>query len=62
MQIFIKSEAGEHVYDRNWYSMIDKDDCSIGSAGIFHLSKAIWKKLDWLTMSKLFFIKVPMCL
>jgi hypothetical protein len=39
------------------YSIVYVADCSIGSTGILHLSKAKWGRLDALTLSILLFIK-----
>jgi hypothetical protein len=37
--------------------MNDIDECAIGSSGILHLTKAKWRKLDYISLSKAFFIK-----
>jgi hypothetical protein len=39
------------------YSMFYVEDCDIGGAGIIHLSKAKWGRLNYLTLSILLFIK-----
>jgi hypothetical protein len=40
------------------YSILYADNCSIGSAGILHLSKAKWGKLDFLLLGIFLFIKI----
>jgi hypothetical protein len=37
--------------------MIYIDDCAIGSSGILHLSKAKWRKLYYISLSKIPLIK-----
>jgi hypothetical protein len=39
------------------YLIVYLDQCSIGSAGIFHLSKAKWGRLDNVSLGKTLLIK-----
>jgi hypothetical protein len=56
-QIFIESETGLFKIDVSLYEIIYEGKCSIGSAGVLHLSKAKWGQLDQLIFGKAIIIK-----
>jgi hypothetical protein len=59
MQIFVESEVNSYKIHLLGYSMIYKDNCSIGSAGVRHLSKAQWRRADYVTLGNMIFMKEP---
>jgi hypothetical protein len=44
------------------YTCIYLDDCSIGNAGVIHLSKTKWRIIDHLAIGIAYFIKERMYL
>jgi hypothetical protein len=58
MQIFIQNEAKQHKRNSFKYLTIYQAKCRIGSAGVIHLAKAEWGRLDSLALGNEFSIKV----
>jgi hypothetical protein len=57
MQIFIQNEVRQHLTNEFRYLQIYRDNCGIGSAGVLHLSKAKWGRLNRLSLGRASIIK-----